>query len=115
MSKRSNRGSFLPILMMAFGVILIVGAGIWSISVITGDSTEASGPVGAAEDNYPGIPRGNVADAKAAYDIGSAVFIDVREKNEYAISHIPGALSIPIAELPGRMNELDTSAWIIPY
>ena len=115
MSKRSNRGSFLPILMMAFGVILIVGAGIWSISVITGDSTEASGPVGAAEDNYPGIPRVSVADAKAAYDIGSAVFIDVREKNEYAIGHIPGALSIPIAELPGRMNELDISVWIIPY
>jgi 3-mercaptopyruvate sulfurtransferase SseA len=101
--------------MMAFGVILIVGAGIWYISAITGDSTEASVPAAEIEDNYPSIHRVSVADAKAAYDIGSAVFIDVRDGNEYAISHIPGALSIPLADLPSRMNELDASAWIIPY
>lgn len=35
------------------------------------------------------------------------VLIDVREAAEYAFSHIPGALSIPLGELDERMKYLD--------
>lgn len=115
MSKRSGRGSILPILMMVVGLILIVGAGIWYVSALTNGSPNTSEQAAGVEGNYPEIPRVSVADAKAAYDIGTAVFVDVRDGGEYALSHIPGALSIPLTELPSRMNELDPSAWIIPY
>ena len=115
MSKRSGRSSILPILMMVVGLILIVGAGIWYVNAITNGSPNASEQGAGEEGNYPGIPRVSIADAKAAYDIGSAVFVDVRDGNEYALSHIPGALSIPLAELPNRMKELDPTAWIIHY
>lgn len=115
MSKSSDRRTILPILMMVLGLILILGAGIWYISAITSGSPDSSEQVAGVEDNYPNIPRVSVADAKAAYDIGSAVFIDVRDESEYALSHIPGALSMPLSELPSRLNELNPEAWIIPY
>lgn len=35
------------------------------------------------------------------------VILDVRESAEYAFNHISGAVSIPLGELEGRMNELN--------
>ncbi|MCL6445888.1 MAG: sulfurtransferase TusA family protein [Alicyclobacillus sp.] len=37
-----------------------------------------------------------------------AVILDVREPAEYAFSHIPGVISIPLGELEERMSELDS-------
>jgi sulfur-carrier protein adenylyltransferase/sulfurtransferase len=39
--------------------------------------------------------------------------IDVREPHEYEISRIPGAELIPLGELPGRLNQLDTDEEIV--
>ncbi|MBN6187660.1 rhodanese-like domain-containing protein [Aneurinibacillus sp. BA2021] len=33
--------------------------------------------------------------------------IDVREDDEYAAGHIPGAKHIPLGQLPARLHELD--------
>jgi ArsR family transcriptional regulator len=44
-----------------------------------------------------------------------AVVIDVRPTEEYAAGHIPGALSIPLAELKSRMPELSPDAEIVAY
>ena len=41
------------------------------------------------------------------------LLIDVREPNEYAESHIPSSIPIPLGEIPARMNELDPDAEII--
>ena len=67
------------------------------------------------EVTLPEISRVSLADSKAALDNGSALFIDVRDASAYAASHIPGALSIPLAELDKRLGELDPSQWIITY
>jgi 3-mercaptopyruvate sulfurtransferase SseA len=64
---------------------------------------------------YPEVERIALEDAKRAYDEGSAVFLDVRPASAYAASHIPGALNIPVNELPQRINELDPSRLIITY
>ncbi|WP_335872552.1 sulfurtransferase TusA family protein [Bacillus sp. 2205SS5-2] len=37
----------------------------------------------------------------------NVVVLDVREKAEYAFTHIPGAISIPLGELQSRAVELD--------
>jgi rhodanese-related sulfurtransferase len=36
----------------------------------------------------------------------NAVIIDVREPEEWAAGHAPGAIHIPLAELPSRLDEL---------
>jgi rhodanese-related sulfurtransferase len=36
----------------------------------------------------------------------AAVVVDVRERNEFAAGHVPGALPIPMGQLASRMGEL---------
>jgi len=61
------------------------------------------------------VQRVSVEESKAAFDSDEAVFLDVRSESSYAASNIPGALSIPLAELQTRMAELDPNQWIITY
>ena len=61
------------------------------------------------------VARLSLEEARAAYDDGEALFIDVRSASSYASSHIPGALSIPLAELDQRMGDLNPEQWIITY
>jgi DNA-binding transcriptional ArsR family regulator len=46
---------------------------------------------------------------------GDIVLLDVRPTIEYVAGHLPGALSIPIDELPQRLAELPTKALIVAY
>jgi 3-mercaptopyruvate sulfurtransferase SseA len=61
------------------------------------------------------VQRVTLEDAKAAYDSGNAVFLDVRDSSSYAEGHIPGAVLMPISEMPTRSGELNPKSWIIPY
>ena len=38
-----------------------------------------------------------------------AIVVDVRQFDEYAEGHVPGAMLIPMAQLAARMHELDDS------
>jgi rhodanese-related sulfurtransferase len=62
-------------------------------------------------------PAGDVIDAlelKQKLDRGDKfVLLDVREPYEYQIARIPGALLIPLGELPKRLKELDPEADIV--
>jgi rhodanese-related sulfurtransferase len=46
---------------------------------------------------------------------GEVVVLDVRPVEEYQAGHIPGALSIPLAELRKRVNALPKSHEIVAY
>lgn len=46
---------------------------------------------------------------------GEALVIDVRPAAEYAAGHIPGAVSIPLAELSGRLDALPKGSEIVAY
>ncbi|MFV0126855.1 ArsR/SmtB family transcription factor [Streptomyces sp. HMX112] len=46
---------------------------------------------------------------------GDVVVLDVRPPHEYAVGHIPGAISIPLDELPARLDELPTDTDIVAY
>ncbi len=43
------------------------------------------------------------------------VVLDVRERYEYATGHIPGALSLPLGELPGRVGEIPPEAPLVVH
>ncbi len=68
-----------------------------------------------AEIPYSEIVRVGLGDAKAAYDLKQAIYLDVRDADSYASGHIPGALSIPLNNLEARLKELDPNAWILTY
>lgn len=46
---------------------------------------------------------------------GEVVVLDVRPATEFAAGHIPGAVSIPIDELPDRLAELPADVEIVAY
>jgi 3-mercaptopyruvate sulfurtransferase SseA len=46
---------------------------------------------------------------------GKAVYVDVRAKDQYDLSHIKGAISIPLSELPNRWKDLPTGKFLITY
>jgi rhodanese-related sulfurtransferase len=46
---------------------------------------------------------------------GEVIVLDVRPREEYEAGHIPGAVSIPLADLTGRMANLPAGAEIVAY
>jgi rhodanese-related sulfurtransferase len=46
---------------------------------------------------------------------GEVTLIDVRPRDEYAAGHIPGAISLPLAELPKRLGTLRKRLDIVAY
>ena len=63
------------------------------------------------------VPRVPVDQAKAAFDSGDAVIVDVRGAEAYARSHVTGALEVSLSAIqtdPANLP-LDKSKWIITY
>jgi rhodanese-related sulfurtransferase/DNA-binding transcriptional ArsR family regulator len=52
---------------------------------------------------------------RARVESGDVLVLDVRPLAEYLAGHIPGAISIPVEELAGRINELPATAEIVVY
>jgi rhodanese-related sulfurtransferase len=46
---------------------------------------------------------------------GRVIVLDVRPAEEYAAGHIPGAVSVPLADLPDRLDELSADTEIVAY
>ncbi|NOY52283.1 MAG: hypothetical protein GXP58_01525 [Deltaproteobacteria bacterium] len=46
---------------------------------------------------------------------GELQLIDVRQPNEYKGGHLPGAILIPLGDLPDRLNELDPAKPTLTY
>jgi len=64
---------------------------------------------------YPEVPRISASEAKARYDTGTTLFVDVRAQEEYDTAHIPNAILLPMADLEARYQELPQDAEIITY
>lgn len=107
--------SLLPVILVAAGLVLILGAVIFYLVNPSTGSSNVQVDQPAAAIPYPNIPRVSLKDAKAAYDLKNAVFIDVRGEPYFSEEHVPGALSITYDELPTRSQELKKTDWIIPY
>jgi rhodanese-related sulfurtransferase/DNA-binding transcriptional ArsR family regulator len=46
---------------------------------------------------------------------GDVLVLDVRPAEEYAAGHIPGAVSVPLADLPARLDTLPAGIEIVAY
>lgn len=46
---------------------------------------------------------------------GEVTVVDVRPAEEYRAGHIPGAISIPLAELKGRLKEVPSDRDVVAY
>jgi hypothetical protein len=105
-----NRKPPLPLIIIGGGVLILLAALAWGFLNHKPASVATPTPATVAE-----VQRVSLVDAKEAFDAGTAVFLDVRDSNSYAISHVPGAVLMPANELTDRLKELNPSSWIITY
>lgn len=63
------------------------------------------------------VPRVTAEEAKAAFDSGQAVIVDVRSPDAYTRTHISGAILVPLGqiEIDPTGVDLDQKQWIITY
>jgi len=115
MATHRATGSIGPVVLIAAGIVLIIGVAIWAL--VPGISIGGSSAPTAVTSNipFPDVPRINLEDAHAAWMTGGAVFVDVRGDSFYETAHIPGALSIPETDLQQGLNQLNKDDWIITY
>lgn len=112
--KKSSSASGSGVLLLILGGVLLVAAAI--AIVLTSRPGQVESPLNTDQPaTSQEIERVSLADAKSAFDVGEAVFLDVRSKAEFDVAHIPGAVSIPLNELPARMAGLEAQEWIITY
>lgn len=64
------------------------------------------------DDALEQVPREELLRRAATGDV---VVLDVRPAVEYAAGHIPGAVSVPVEELPDRLAELPADADVVAY
>ena len=85
MPSRRKTNSF-PIFVLIGGGLLLILAAI----LLFNQNTSAPSPEAAVEEGipYPEIARVSIEDAKAAFESGSAILLDVRSAEAYAGSHI---------------------------
>ncbi len=71
----------------------------------------ATGEAGSPQnDDLAAAPRISQQDFKEALGTDTVLVLDVRDAGSYAVGHIPGAVSIPLAELPQHFAELKREA-----
>jgi len=46
---------------------------------------------------------------------GTVTILDVRPEDEFALGHLPGALSVPLRELETRLSEIDPEQEVVAY
>lgn len=63
----------------------------------------------------PTVELISVREARARFDAGTAIFVDVRAGSDYGAAHIPGALTITSQELEPRLQDLPAGTVIIAY
>ena len=114
--KQQKKQGFPVALLVAGGILLALALGMFlsqnGINEVTSQTSVSSGH---EEETFPEIERVLLENAQAAFEAGTAVFVDVRGADVFAMSHIPGSLSIPLADLEARLAELDPNQWIITY
>lgn len=111
--RKRKQNTTLPVVIIAAGVLILLGAVLFIIDPFGSLDPIPTEP--AAQIPHPEIPRVSLADARAAFETGTAIFLDVRSEAAYAAGHVSGAVNIPENELPQRLNELNPSDWIITY
>lgn len=92
--------------------------GVWLLAACAGPGATSASTPGSTTlslDDIDAAPRISLADAKARFDAGSALFLDVRSQEAYESAHIQGAIPIPLTEVEARMDELPDDRFIITY
>jgi len=105
-----KKQNLTPIWIILAVVVVVIGVFVnQGIRELRGD------PILLSQDD---VPRMSVPEVQQAIQNEGAILLDVRTAEQYAASHVQGALSIPVAD-PDAFDSiiagLDKDAWYITY
>ena len=80
-----------------------------------GAATAVPTPTPLVAEHAGPIPLYAPRELVARFRSGEVVFVDVRQPEEYAENHLPGAIHIPERALSARRDELPSDTLLIPY
>jgi len=105
--------------------ISLSAALIVALAVLTACHSRDGSGRGVVAANSVAVPQGTVegdgvrrvtpAEIHEAYTSGSAVLVDTRGEDAYKAEHIKGAISMPLAQVATRANELPRNKMIVTY
>ena len=115
--RKQQQNQKFPILFLVAGGILLILASVMLLSQNKTMQPTSQTPVSSGHEgeSFPEIERVSLEDAKAAFDSGTAIFVDVRDDQAYVAAHVKGSISLPLGEIESRLGELDPNQWIITY
>lgn len=96
-------------------LILAVVAVVVGVFVNQGIRELNGNPILLSQDD---VPRLTVPEVRQAMQNEGAILLDVRTAEQYAASHVQGALSVPVADIDlfnSYVAGLDKEAWYITY
>lgn len=102
--KKKNLGPIWIILAVA---VLVVG-----VFVYRGVREISGNPIYTSQDQ---VPRISGEEAARAVNEQGAILLDTRTDGQFEVSHIDGAIKLPLADLDEVMKTLDKDAWYITY
>jgi hypothetical protein len=102
-----NKKNLGPIWIILAIVVLVIGVFVYrGVREITGN------PIYTSQDQ---VPRLTGEEAAQAVREQGAILLDTRTDGQFEVSHIDGAIKLPLAELDEVMKTLDKDAWYITY
>ena len=115
MARNKQNTKKSPVVLIVVGIaLLLVAVSAFTLQSLADQSPAVIVPT-PDETAIAGIERVTLEEAKAAFDQGSAVFVDVRGIGAFQAARVPGAVLIPMNDVQTRLSELDPNDWIITY
>ena len=115
MLTQTGQRKALALVVLGVGGLMLLSAGLWVAFSLPPEEGPTALPSVPPPNDDVAVPRVSLQEARAAFDAGSAMFVDTRSLGSYEASHIAGAISIPLGETVERLQELDPGQWIITY
>lgn len=92
---------------IVMAVLIVVG-----VFVYQGLRQLSGNPILKSQDD---VPRVTGVEAREAVEQQGAILLDVRSAGQFEVSHIEGAIRVPLEEIEDHLPNLDKDAWYITY
>ena len=96
-----------PIWIILAVVVLVIG-----VFVYRGVREISGNPIYTSQDQ---VPRISGEEAARAVNEQGAVLLDTRTDGQFEVSHVDGAIKLPLDDLDEVMKTLDKDIWYITY
>ena len=104
-----------------FAVLVLLGFTVFvigcqkDVTTTVNNTAAANNTANVATAPADNAARISLADAKASFDAGTALFVDTRAEGAYNQEHIKGAINISMDKLEAKLKELPKDKKIIAY